>query len=68
MGPSRRSLLSEWETAAGAEDVLGTGFSFFTDPTYPMWDFIVFKYTFSIILFDQIYENSDCGFVIPEFS
>lgn len=35
--PPRRSLLSEcWEAAAGAEDVLGTGFSFRRDPTYPM--------------------------------
>lgn len=43
---SRRSLLSEcWGAGAGtsAEDVPGTCFSFFRDPTYPVSDFIVFR-------------------------
>lgn len=42
-GTTGRSLLSEcWGEAAGAEDVLGAGFSFFTNPTYQMGNFIMF--------------------------
>lgn len=35
VSPLRTSVPSEcWEAAAGAEDVLATDFSFFTDPTF----------------------------------
>lgn len=69
---SRRSLLSEWWAAATvAEDVLGTGFSFFRDPIYPKRDFSRFKGSLSITPFNRMHENNEnweCAIAIPAFS
>lgn len=56
-GASSRSLLSEsWEAAAGAEDVLGAGLSFFTDPTCPMGEFSCVSTHPPYAWFDQMWE------------